>query len=245
MLLPPYQPLFDALLEFATAGREAEAGVARADYGTWTGEPSDADRSFESRTQSFLDWFCFDRARDGGTETPARLFAEVTGIDADERLRRRAFARTFHGLFHVRANRRDAIEVVELCTEARFTAAIDQGPVEGLRKGDLFESRLVPYDGALHFSSAFLFHPPHLRRSVLRELRKQRENGSFSNAREFVWLLARMAIRAEHYKAYPLDAIYDFGRPPSKVPPKRLKFDRQSVLERLGRVTPPPAGRGR
>jgi len=111
-------------------------------------------------------------------------------------------------------------------------------PLPGLRVGDLFEGRLVPFADELHFSPAFLFHPKDHRARIVREIRKQRRNPEAGPVQEIVWTLARMSTRSEHYRKMSLDTIYDFERPPLKVASTPFRFDRASIDARLGRVLP-------
>ena len=44
--------------------------------------------------------------------------------------------------------------------------------VAGLEKGDLLEARLLPYEGKLVFSGAFLYHPREARKLILAEVKR-------------------------------------------------------------------------
>lgn len=241
MPTPLYQPSFERLLDFAASPRfEAELQRARTEFFTCTGEVFDEDRSFDVRMQAFLDWFVFDRPLDAFGEPPTRALALDQPLDPVEALRFRILGRTVHGLFRVRRVKDDRVGVANLVTDAEYDVAIPK-PLAGVAKDDLFEGRLVPFEGALHFSNAFLFHPRSIRRRLVKEIRRRRRHDPLASVQDLVWTLARMASRAEHYRNVSTDAIYDFSRPPPIVAAAPMRFDRASVEARLGRTANVPA----
>lgn len=207
----PYQPLFDRVLAFATAPRFAEElQAARATWLRASGETFEEDASFEARAQAFLDWFVFDRPLSAYGDVPARAYA-TTPEGRDDALALVAMSRTVHGLFVATGVRPDRVAVLNVPTTAAYE--VIQG-VEGLRAGDLFEARLVPWQGRYCFSPAFLFHPPQMRARLEKHLRRGRRTRQQPALQELTWTMARMASRAEHYPKVPLDTIYDFDKPP-------------------------------
>lgn len=238
-LLPAYTPLFDRVIDFAVRPEhEEEIAQARSDYFSWTGEVFDEDRSFDVRMQGFLDWIVFDRPMAASGMPAARTFAAT--LPHEEAQLFRILSRTVHGLFEVQRNEAGHFDVHDLLTDASYSA-FTLAPFVGVEKGDLFEGRLVPYGGRLHFSGAFLFHPRHLKRRVMKELRRQLRDEP-QGVQEIIWTMARMANRSEHYKNVSVDAIYDFGRPPPKVSAPPMRFDAESIAERRARLEERPEG---
>ena len=96
----------------------------------------------------------------------------------------------------------------------------------GLEKGDLFEARLLPHQGRLYFSGAFLYHPRAVRKRILAEvkrLRKQVGKRGSVDVRAFLGRLSRMAFKLERYRNVVVESIYDFSVPeptPSPRPPE-------------------------
>lgn len=234
MIFAAYQPLFERLLDFATQPAfDAQVQEARADYFCRAGEVFETDRAYDGRMQAFLDWYTFDRPLRGVGEPPVRAFAARAELSREEALRFRILGRTVHGVFVVEQVSRAGVEVVNLLTHSRYTVA--DGRWVGLERGSLFEARLVPFDGAYHFSPAFVFHPPDLRERIENEaLRRVPGVG----VQDFIWILSRMAARAEHYRNVTVDKVYDFEHPPPLVVASRMRFDRESIDQRLGRVPP-------
>jgi hypothetical protein len=94
----------------------------------------------------------------------------------------------------------------------------------GLDKGDLLEARLLPFDGKLFFSGAFLYHPQEVRKNILAEvkrLRKEAGKGNLPDVEAFLATLSRMAIKLERYRNVKVESLYDFrpdGRSATPVP---------------------------
>jgi hypothetical protein len=88
--------------------------------------------------------------------------------------------------------------------------------VVALAKGDILEARLLPHEGALQFSSSFVYHPREVRRAILKEARRLTEAappGQGPDGDEFLAQLSRMALRLERYRNVRVESIYDFDAP--------------------------------
>ena len=91
----------------------------------------------------------------------------------------------------------------------------------GLDKGDILEARLLPWDGKLFFSGAFLYHPQEVRKEILNEVKRMKKESQKTavdiDVPAFVALLSRMAFKLERYRNVSVEALYDF-RQPLKTP---------------------------
>lgn len=97
----------------------------------------------------------------------------------------------------------------------------------GLAKGDLLEARLMPFEGQLWFSGAFLYQPREARARILAEVKRLRKAAGKHGRPDVEGLLAtlsRMAFKLERYRNVRLESIYDFSvdaramtpRPPTR-----------------------------
>jgi hypothetical protein len=235
-LASAYRSLFDELLAFITRPQHAaELLAGRTEYVRQTGEVFDEDRSFDLRMQGFLDWFIFDRPLSPFGEPPARAWPIDAALPEERAAEFRVLSRTVHGLFDVRSIRGQTLRLENLVTAAKYEVPLPV-PMEGFDHGDFFEGRLIPHGGSFHLSPALLFHPGLMRGELLREIRRQKRERTPVPPQDLIFMLSRMANRAEHYRNVKIEAIYDFSRPPPKVEPTPLRFDRASIDRRLGRV---------
>lgn len=225
MTASSYDTLFERVLAFVAAeGFASELQSARAAFVRATGETFEEDHSFEPRTQAFLDWFVFDRPLVAFGDVPARAYASTPEGAPDADILR-ILARSVHGVFVASAIHSQGVIVTNVMTNAEYDVL---ERIEGLRQGDLFETRLVPWQGRFRFSPAFIFHPREvltkLRKSLARARRERRQPA----VQELTWTMARMASRVEHYPKMVLETIYDFERPPPMI--ERVTTPRASRL---------------
>jgi hypothetical protein len=211
-----FQQLHERLLSWATEGsRSEDLLAAKAAHFAARGEPHEEDRSYEVRVNAMLDYYAFDwRPAAGLPTTLERFVAEMApGLSPEEVEAYRALGRGLHGLFEVRRivdgglRLRDAFAGKDHDVSERRSLA-------GLEKGDLIEARLLPFQGALLFSGAFLYHPREARRAVLAEVKRLKKEAGRHRAPDvpaFLDQLARMAMKLERYRNVRLESIYDFS----------------------------------
>ncbi len=208
--------LQEKLLAWATAeARKEELLAARREHFDSNGEPNEEDKSFESRMNGMLDSYQYDSRRPGSTETTIERFIREMGpqLTTDELSAYRVLAKTVHGLFEVKRIRpgeelrlRDAFtDILHDVTERRR--------ILGLAKGDLLEARLLPLEGRLFFSGAFVYHPVEMKKLILAEVKRLRREagpGGLPETERFTATLSRMALRLERYRNVKVESIYDF-----------------------------------
>jgi hypothetical protein len=213
MDLLSYQPQLDRLIAFASADdRKQDLLAGKAEYFRLTGEVYEDDRSFEARMASFLDWFVFDRPAPANGRTPAQEFLErlaQQGAPPAELSAFRGFTETLHGLFEVRKLAKGTLRLRELYS-GKDHDVTERRTVAGLEKGDVIEARLIPHEGLLLFSAAFLFHPREGVKSILKELKRRKKKEPERTSQELVWECSRMALKVERYRQVAVEKIYDF-----------------------------------
>ncbi|WP_242339059.1 MULTISPECIES: hypothetical protein [Anaeromyxobacter] len=223
--------LQERLLAWATAEeRKEELLAARRVHFEAYGEPHDEDRTYEVRLNGMLDFYLYDFRPSGGTGTTLERFLESEGaaLSAEDANAYHELSKTLHGLFEVRKLSEGKVRVRDVFTGGDYDVT-ERRTTAGLEKGDLLEARLLPYDGTLLFSGAFLYHPREARKPILAEvkrLKKAAGKGNSADVPAFLARLARMAMKLERYRNVRLESIYDFSpeqqhaatpRPPAKT----------------------------
>jgi hypothetical protein len=211
-----YAQFHERLLSWATEGSRGEDLLAAkaAHFGA-RGEPHEEDRSYEVRVNAMLDFYLFDwRPVDGAQSTLERFVGEPGGtLPPEELAAYRALGGALHGLFEVRRISDGSVRVRDTFA-GKDHDVTERRNVAGLEKGDLIEARLMPYQGGLLFSGAFLYHPREARKAMLAEvkrLRKAAGKHGTPDVRGFLDQLARMAMKLERYRNVRLESIYDFA----------------------------------
>lgn len=219
--------LHEKLLAWATAdARKEELLAARRDHFERYGEPHEEDKSFETRMNGMLDNYLYDFRPPGSVETTIEMFmhAAANELTTEELAMYRVLAKNIHGLFEVRKVKpAEEIRLRDVFSGGEYDVT-ERRHLIGLEKGDILEARLLPFDGQLYFSGAFLYHPPEVRKQILAEVKKMKKDaakgGPEMDVRVFVALLSRMAFKLERYRNVKVESLYDF-RQPLKTPMAR------------------------
>lgn len=210
----PVQPLLEELIAWATP-EEAKPDLlaARQEFFKKNGEVFDDERALEMRMAAFLEHYVCDRGapRLGGV-TPARArYLEALEREGPERARAfRALTATVHGLFEVRKLSVGKVMLRGLFSHLDFEVP-ERRQLVGLREGDVLECRLVPFDGAWSFSTAWCFHPHQVAKAIRQHVQRlARTKGHDESA--FVADCAHRALKAERYRQIAVEKIYDFDK---------------------------------
>jgi hypothetical protein len=215
--------LHDRLLAWATAEPRKESVLAaRKAHFERVGEPHEEDRSYEVRQNAMLDFYLYDWREGGNGATTLERFLEAEGavLAPPDLTAFRELGRNVHTLFEVRRVADGAVRLRDVFT-GKDHDVTERRHVAGLSKGDLIEARLLPHDGKLFFSGAFLYHPPEARKAVLAEvkrLKKEAGRGRLPDVKAFLALLSRMAFKLERYRNVRLESIYDFSQERTPAP---------------------------
>lgn len=206
-----YQSYLDELTAFgSTDARKEDLLAAKKEYFERTGEVFEDDKSFEMRMASFLDYYLFDRVSPLSHRTPAvELYEQKVSTVAADATHFRGFTETIHGLFEVRKLGKGMVRLRELYSGKDFEVT-ERRQLAGLEKGDLLEARLIPHDGHLWFSSAFIYHPREASKAILKELKRRKKKEPQRTARELAWDCAKRALKADRYRQIAVEKIYDF-----------------------------------
>ena len=210
------QALHERLLAWSTAEpRKDQLLEARRAHFSAYGEPHEEDRSYESRINGMLDSYLYDYRPGGTGPTTLEQFLEAEGpaLTAEDRAAYADLAQTVHALFEVRRITDGKIRVRDVFTGKDFDVT-ERRQLVGLEKGDVLEARLLPFEGNLYFSGAFLYHPRESRRPILAEVKRRKKaagKGGTPDVAGLLALLSRMAFKLERYRNVRLESIYDFS----------------------------------
>jgi len=217
--------LHERLLSWATApARQADLLAARADHFGRYGEPHDEDQSYEQRMNGMLDDYLYEwRPSPLAPSTLERFVAEEgSTLSAADHATLSGLVAQRRGLFEVKRLQPGLVRLVDVFTREVLEVA-ERRQVAGLEKGDLLEARLLPYEGKLVFSGAFLYHPREARKLILAEvkrLKKAAGKAAEPDQGAFLATLSRMAFKLERYRNVRLESIYDFKVEPRALTPR-------------------------
>jgi hypothetical protein len=217
--------LHERLLSWATAApRQAELLAARADHFGQYGEPHEEDQSYERRTNAMFDAYLYEWRPSPMAPTTLEGFlaAEGAALPAADHAALAGLVAQRRGLFEVKRLQPGLVTVADVFTGERLDVT-ERRQVAGLEKGDLLEARLLPFEGKLVFSGAFLYHPREARGLILAEVKRLKKVAGKAGRPDpgpFLATLSRMAFKLERYRNVRLESIYDFAVEPRTMTPR-------------------------
>jgi len=217
--------LHERLLSWASADpQDPLLLAARQDHFGRYGEPHEEDLSFERRMNGMLEAYLFDwrPAPDAPTALERFLAEQGDGLAPEALAAFRALGANRHGLFEVRKMEQGRVRLRDVFTAEEIDVT-ERRQLAGLAKGDLLEARLMPFEGQLWFSGAFLYQPREARARILAEVKRVRKAAGKHGRPDVTSLLAqlsRMAFKLERYRNVRLESIYDFTADPRAMTPR-------------------------
>jgi hypothetical protein len=137
----------------------------------------------------------------------ARYLAEEGGrLAPEDTACLRALCRSQWGLWQVIAVDGPLIALFDLLQGGRFDVTLEQ-ELPGLEAGDLFEARIIGFEGRLHFTRAFLFHPREATASIEAFLEAARRRGEGREA--ILFRLAQVRLRCDRYRNLAAGKVYE------------------------------------
>ncbi|MCG3174388.1 MAG: hypothetical protein GMKNLPBB_02622 [Myxococcota bacterium] len=214
-----YQADFERITAFL-AGHPvgAELSSARKQYFSMTGNVQDNEPSFENRVQAFLEWFVLERLLEGDGRLPLDVFLTSAAGEASEVLQRAAaFRHSVTGVFELTRmpNRRHLLRARNLLDGFEYEV-VERRQIPALKRGEIFESRLLLYNGDYVLSTGTFYHPKGVKK-YLTELFKGCDPSNPAERRRLLNVAATMHARFQRYAGrFDINRIYTenwLGRP--------------------------------
>lgn len=208
-----YQKYLEAIIEeFTTAEYYREVYEAKQEYFKKAGIVYEDDVEFEQRMCIFMDWYIFDRDLPGVDLPPIKYyFRKYKDRFTSEELNiYKDFCSTVHSVFRVKRltwNRKGF--VVEDLFSGKIYKVMDSEMNKGFARGDLFESRLIPFRQSYGFSRGFCFHPVEMESFILGEIKKIRSQDKRIQTK-LILQLSAMKLKHLRFQHIDIRHIYTF-----------------------------------
>jgi hypothetical protein len=184
-----------------------EIARAREEYDALRGNVREDDAIFEVHLASFLEWYLLERPLSGG-EAPVLTELRAERGEPEERKCLRALALSHRSVFEVVDVLKRELLLSDLVGGGLWRVEQDP-PLEGVDPGDIFEARLVPWEGRVRFGSVFCFHPRPAREPIHALLRRAEADGRLDES--LVPALAGMRLRYDRFCKTPVERVYSFS----------------------------------
>jgi hypothetical protein len=198
--------------EFTTGEYYREVYNAKEEFFEKAGIVYEDDADYEQRMSIFMDWYIFDRDLPGVDLSPIKLYFRKNreGFNAEELSVYRDFCSTVHSIFTLTGRPwfGEGLKVEDLFSKKDYLV-VETDIHQGFTRGDLFEARLVPFQGKYEFSKGFCFHPVEMKSFILGEVKKVRNQ---DKARQTKLILQLSAMKLRHLRFQHIDVkhIYSF-----------------------------------
>lgn len=147
------EPLVDRIVSDSDPDAVARA---RAEFAARTGSFEPDDAWFEERTRAAFDFALVDWGEPRGV----LLQAWAARAPAQDARAARALGRSIRGLFRVeRLAEEPSVRLIELLGGASVVLGAESSLVSRLRDGDVFDGRVLLFDGAVRVLPGMVFHP--------------------------------------------------------------------------------------
>ncbi len=204
-----YEKQIEAMLNhFTGPAYLTEVAEAKREFFEQAGILDEASEYFESRMAQFLDWYLFTRELSKVHLTPVQLMCENAPyhVDVLEKDIYVSLSQTQHSLFEfIRIKGHDVI-VKDLFRGEKVTLQ-NSNVLAGFNSDEIFEARVIPFDNNFVFTQGFCFHPPDVKKFILKEIKKVKHL-DVSQQEELMFRLLKMRYKHEQYRHIRVEYIY-------------------------------------
>lgn len=200
---------------FADRPVEGEIRRARQAFDARRGRIYDDDALYDTHMALFLEWFALERPVSSSAGAPPVALHLAGGEMDDERQAVMwAQAHSQRSLFEVAGLSAGAMELADLVYGGRWRVSVPVA-LPGTDTGDIFEGRLLPWEGEVRLGPTMLFHPREARGRIHALLAESALAGGRPHP-ALVDDLAEMCLRHSRFRNIAVAHIYrltDASRP--------------------------------
>jgi len=211
-MVEQFQAVLDPIIQkFTTGDHYAQVCAAKLEYFERSGAVHEDDPDYDQRMNLFLNWYLFDRDLPGVDLPPIVLYhrTEAPLLDANQQKIVTAFTKTLHSLFRMKGKALfgSGLVVKDLFSKKKYKVQ-NSNFDEAFSSGDVFEARLVAYDGKNYFLDGFCFHPLETAGYILDEVKKIRHQ---DQSRHFKFILQLSGMKLKHQRFSHVDVRHIYS----------------------------------
>jgi len=201
--------LYEKILkEYSTGSYRDEIIDAKLEFYKLSGVVHEDNILFNERIHCFLDWYIFDRDLSSEDIPPVNLYYNKykNYLDEVNLDLLNSFLKSIHSLYLLIKLNKKFLYVKDLFSSKKYMV-MDVSLANFIKKGDIFEGRLVPFKGRYVFLKGFCFHPPDTRSFIISEIKKVK-NLDYEQRISLIMRLAMMRVKVEEYPHVEISNIY-------------------------------------
>lgn len=199
----------DRLVQFFTSNDyHSEILSAKKEFFEQAGIIDEESHYFESRMAQFLDWYIFTRPLNQYHLPPVQLILnkDVMSLSDEDKAIYTNIANTVHSLFEFLKVRGSDVYVYDIFSKKKYVLKNSDLRV-GFNPEEIFDARIVPFDGNYVFSKGFCFHPAEAKKFIVKEIKKVRHLEKEQHE-ALMFKIMKMRYKLEQYRHIKLEYIY-------------------------------------
>ncbi|HEB71864.1 MAG TPA: hypothetical protein ENI77_04520 [Nitrospirae bacterium] len=207
-LYSAFRSLLENMSRFSSDARfEKMAREANGVYEAKAGSIYTDDQQYETHMTSFLEWFLFTQPANEKGQTVIDVYREEMARGSDIELAMiDAIKEHIQDVFLVKSSKNGKIKATALLANKNYVIS-DQERAGLLRKGDIFEGRIVQFEKNWLLTNGFCHHPSGSLKFIKSEMKRIRKNGG-EGIEEFLFALNAMSVRYERSRQIDVKEIY-------------------------------------
>ena len=199
----------DVASRYAAEPWDREIARAREVFDGIRGQVYDDEAVFDDHMTAFLDWYTVERALPCG-QAPvvadlAAALEEGRALSVEQRAIRRALGLSHRTLLQLHELSSGGMRLLDLIEGGLWRVERD-APRDGLRRGEIFEGRLVPWEGGVVLGPVCWWHPSEAAPQIRIIVREAARRGLQTSG--LVDRLAQMRLRHTRFRNIDIARIY-------------------------------------
>lgn len=181
---------------------------AKQDYVNFTGKLNEDTEEYESRMNTFSDWYMFHYHLDNGHKVIDDYLLEN---DLDPEL-----AKSFHNINYslfqfVKVNFRKQIVIKDILHNEKYILSKDNGDIS-LLVDDIFVGRIVTYQGQSYLLKGLCLVPRDALSNLKKEAKKVRKMNDMDEEEKFLLLVESLKTKSLNYSHIEPSRIFVFDK---------------------------------
>lgn len=197
------------VVEFYSSGEYyEEAKKAKEEFFQVSGKVAEGSDQFESKMNSFLDWYVFERPLSDQELAPIKAYVidEKNSLSSQELAIYEELAKSRNSMFELLKIKNNDLYVRDLFDREKYVIEGFE-LAGGFTKGDIFQARLLKLEDRYVFNNAFVFHPQEAKKFIQKQIKKVRYLKD-SHRSKLLHALSAMKVKTEQYSHIEVKHIY-------------------------------------
>ncbi|MCK5800724.1 MAG: hypothetical protein KAI47_26235 [Deltaproteobacteria bacterium] len=182
-----------------------EIRAARKDFDALRGRVFDDDTIYPTHMAFFLEWYVIERALTGREASPLVAALEAGEVADARRPLAEALAHSHRALFEVLRAEERGLRLYDFVGDCFWWAHLGR-PWVGVVRGEIFEGRLIPWEGGVRLGPHVFYHPREAHDAIRCLVEARSAAGRLDTSLPFD--LAEMRLRESRFRNIAIDQIY-------------------------------------